>query len=278
LTSAFQPSNGDKLDRLKPPPRDAFIEEIHRAQFKHLPGGYRVLTSEEIEQIRREPVASPFLPRQEAGVRRSCPLPYELAVDGSLNDERTRFTIRFEARKEIFAERSAGSPFVVYARAASGKMQIRHYTVAAGDQLEDSWAVSEFQNGAYHLQVYGPNGFFREFIGSHADPSVDIHFDSARNRLGGIALSGGIEIVAINRDRRQACTVEAQDNSYKNATQSRMAAPGERVTLTIGTQKSSGWYDVTVRSVAAERFQKRYAGRVETGKWTTSDPAMGRII
>jgi phospholipase C len=278
LTSAFQPSNRDKVRVLESLPREAFIEEIHRAQFKDLPTGYRVLTNEEIEQIRRDPGASTLLPRQEAGVRRSCPLPYELAVDGSLNDERTYFTIRFEARKEMFGERSAGSPFTVYARVASGDMKIRNYAVAAGERLEDSWALADFQSGIYHLRVYGANGFFREFVGSQEDPSVDVNFDYARNRGAGVALSGRIEIVAVNRDRRKTCTIEAQDNSYNNPTQSHRLAPGDHVTLTIDTQTSSGWYDVSARTAADERFQKRYAGRVETTEWTTSDPAMGRGI
>jgi len=276
LTSAFQSSHQDQVKGVESRPRDAFIEEIHRAQFKDLPTGYRVLTTEEIERIRRDPTVSSLLPRQETGVRRSCPLPYELAVDGSLNDERTRFTIRFQARKEIFGERSAGSPFAVYARIASGDVKVRNYAVAAGEHLEDSWNIAEFQDGLYHIQVYGPNGFFREFIGSQKDPLADVDFDSARDR--GVAPSGGIEIVAVNRDRQQTCTIEIRDNSYKNPPQSRNLAPAERATLIIDAQESSGWYDVSVRTSTNARFAKRYAGRVETGKWTTSDPAMGRII
>jgi phospholipase C len=277
LASAFQPFNQDKISGLESPRRDAFIEEIHRAQFKRLPAGYRALTGEEIEQIRRDAGSSPLLPRQEAGVRRSCPLPYELAVDGSLNDERTHFTIRFEARKGIFGERSAGSPFTVYSRTAIGDMKVRNYAVAAGEHLEDSWAVAEFQGGIYHLRVYGPNGFYREFIGSQEDPPVDFRLQYSRDRSG-IALSGDIEIVAANQDRRQTCTIEARDHSYGNSIQSRLLAPGKHVTLAIDAQKSAGWYDVSVRTATGGRFQKRYAGRVETGKWTTSDPAMGRVL
>lgn len=278
LTSAFQSFNEDALRALEPPPRNAFIEEIHRAQFKHLPDGFRVLSVAEIEHIRRDPDASPLLPRQESGVRRSAPLPYELAVDGSLDDERTRFTIRFEACKNRFGERSAGSPFAVYASTASGEMKIRNYAVAAGQRLEDSWEIAEFQGGKYHLRAYGPNGFFREFIGSQADAPIDVHFNDARNGGGGIAASGGIEIVAVNHSPGKSCTIEVKDNSYKSPAQSRTLMPGEHVTLSIDTQKSAGWYDVSVRTTTDGRFQKRYAGRVETGKWTTSDPAMGRIV
>jgi phospholipase C len=278
LTASFQPFNNEQARELASPSRDAFIEQIHRAQFKHLPADYRVLTSEDIEHIRRSPQDSPLLPRQEPGVRRSCALPYQLTVDGALNRERTHFTIRFEARKELFGERSAGAPFIVHARTASGELTIRNYAVAAGDSLEDSWALAEFPGGSYQLRVYGPNGFFREFVGSQSDPPLDVHFDYVGNRRDGIKLSGDIEVVAANRDRRRTFTIEVRDNSYNNPTQSRALSPGEHATLTLGTQKSSGWYDVCVRTATDERFQKRYAGRVETGKWTTSDPAMGRIV
>ena len=37
--------------------------------------------------------------------------------------------------------------------------------------------MSEFENGRYHLQVHGPNGFLREFQGDGNDPSVEIQVD-----------------------------------------------------------------------------------------------------
>ena len=72
LTAAFQPAAGPKNARRSPfPERDEFIAEIHRAQFKELPAGYHALSPAEIEQIRSDPSASAWMPRQEPGVRRS---------------------------------------------------------------------------------------------------------------------------------------------------------------------------------------------------------------
>jgi phospholipase C len=278
LTAAFQSSGEDKGPLPAFPPRDAFLEEIHRAQFKDLPADYHVLSREEIEQIRRDSRTSPLLPRQEPGVRRSCALPYQLAVDGSLNDDRTRFTIRFEAGKDTFGERSAGCPFVVYALTAKGDMTVRNYAVEAGHRLVDSWAIGDFEGSIYHLRVYGPNGFFREFGGSQNDPPIDFQFDYARARPDGAASSCGVEIVGTNRDRRQSWTIEARDNAYKSPALVRTVAPGERVTLAFDAQKSSGWYDFSVQIATVERFLKRYAGRIETGQWTITDPAMGRVL
>jgi phospholipase C len=39
---------------------------------------------------------------------------------------------------------------------------------------------------------------------------------------------------------------------------------------------SHGWYDFSVRVQGHEGFEKRYAGRIETGRDSISDPQMGR--
>ena len=89
------------------------------------------------------------------------------------------------------------------------------------------------------------------------------------------SLTGGIDIVAVNKDGIQTCAIEVRDNAYKNSIQTRVLEPRGRATLSIDTQSSAGWYDVSVRIAKEARFEKRYAGRVETGKWRVSDPAMG---
>ena len=50
------------------------------------------------------------------------------------------------------------------------------------------------------------------------------------------------------------------------------------MTLDIDTRASLGWYDVTIRIDGHEPFHRQYAGRIETGHWGFSDPAMGRVI
>jgi phospholipase C len=105
LTSSFQSLAAETSGKIEFPPRDAFLESIQQAKFKDLPKGFHALSKEEIEQIRTDPSASSLLARQEPGMRRSCPLPYQPVVDGSLNEARSRFIIRLEALKEAFAER-----------------------------------------------------------------------------------------------------------------------------------------------------------------------------
>ncbi|QJX00684.1 phosphocholine-specific phospholipase C [Frigoriglobus tundricola] len=268
LTSAFQsPAKGDR-PRLKFPPRNDFLQMIHNAKFKDLPIGPQALSAAELEKIRRDPKTS-VLPRQEPGVRPSSPLPYELVVDGSLNATRTHFEVRFEARNDAFGDRSAGSAFIVYALVAPGEMRVRNYAVEPGAQLEDSWKLSDFDGGRYHLRVYGPNGFFREFKGSVKDPLVAIALDYCRSEKPAGKLSGSVRITSVNNERSATISLDVRTSDGPAAPTP--LAPGQKKEITFESPKRDGWYDVVVRQ---GEFVKRYAGRVETGKWSTSDPAM----
>jgi phospholipase C len=276
LTSAFQLFSGEELTSLPFPERDAFVEEIHRAQFKELPSGYQRLSQVELEQIRQAPHASPRMPHQEPGLRHSCPLPYELVVDGTLTDDARRFTIHFAARDQLFGKRAAGSPFVVYARHDAGDVRTRNYAVAPGDRLEDSWALDDFEGGRYQLAVYGPNGFFREFNGDANNPPLEIRLDYGQTTAAGTP-NGIVEFTLRNRDDRRSHTIEIVDLAYENDAQRLVLAPDTSTTCTVNTADSFGWYDLGVRVMGSKVFEKRYAGRVETGKSSFSDPAMGRI-
>ncbi len=274
LTSAFQTAadnNAGLSDFLS---RDPFVESIHKAQFKKLPTGFHALTEKELEQIRKKPQGS-LLPLQEPGVRRSSPIPSELEVDGALNKERNRFVIHFESRKDLFGPRAIGAPFIVYALASKG-MSVRHYAVAAGDRLEDSWPIDAFEKSRYHLIVHGPNGFFREFLGSAEDPTMDIRLAYAPVKADAAELSGGVQIMAANRSESQNQTIVIWDNGYEHEKVRHELAGSESATFPIDTPRSHGWYDLSVSLANKEHFRKRYAGHVETGKWSFSDPVMGR--
>ncbi len=272
LTSAFQPSPSDKDKNPTFVERDPFVEQIYNAQFKPLPNGYKALTSSEINEIKQNPAASTLMQHQEPGIRRSCPLPYELSVDTTLNDGHV--SLRLNVKKDRFGDRAVGCPFTVYARTGKGEMTIRNFAVAGGDTLEDSWPIADFAGGKYHLQVYGPNGFLREFVGSPTEDAVEIHANYAGADGN---LNGNVELKITNRDKSRPLDILVADQSYKAPEQQRSLKAGETATLTIDTQPNHNWYDFIVRVAQLENFQRRFAGRVETGQWTFSDPAMGRL-
>ena len=245
------------------PKRDAFIEAIHKAQFKKLPTGFQALTEKEIETIRDKPLESGLLPKQEPGVRRSCPLPYELEVEGTLDKEKNRFTIHFKAKKETFGKRAAGKSIpCVRGWCKTSSVAAQNYTVAAGDHLEDSWPLDAFEKKVYHLRVHGPNGFFREFKGDGRQSKLDIRLDYERIHAVETGLTGNVRILCHNGDN-QSKSLWIRANAYQNLDAKRIVAPGEGATFEIDTSSSFGWYDLSVLLADDPHFEQRYAGRVE---------------
>jgi phospholipase C len=278
LTSAFQSAADEKHKNPTFVQRDPFVEQIYQAQFKPLPTGFKVLAAEEIAQLRHDPAGSPLMRHQEPGIRPSTPLPYELYVHGALNADNSKFSLRFEVKNQRFGDRTPGCPFTVYARTGKEQLGIRNYAVTAGDTLEDSWSLADFPQGKYHLQVYGPNGFMREFVGSGDDATLEVAAAYSPSGTTENSHGGNLELHLTNHDQQRSADVEVSDLSYKAAGQKRTLAPGEKAVVTIDTQKNHNWYDLGVRVRQSENFLRRFAGRVETGQWTFSDPAMGRVV
>jgi phospholipase C len=128
-----------------------------------------------------------------------------------------------------------------------------------------------FDRHEYHLRVYGPNGFFREFQGNNQDPG---HSRLKYERDGDSVptLTGKVEINFTPVGETSERTLIVRDNAYGNEEVRAVVAEGKPCRVVIDTSRSHGWYDLRV---SCGQLVRRYAGRVETGKPTTSDPAMG---
>lgn len=271
LTSIFQPYNGERIPAPKFLDRDEVVEGIHKAKFKNPPTGFKVLTSEDIEQIKRDPASSPHMLKQEKGTRKSCALPYELYADGGINSSKTKLDLALKVGKDVFGEKSAGSPFNAYAYRSPGDMQCRAYALLPGTSLSDSWDLSDFPNGHYHLRVDGPNGFMREFKGSSTDFQIDIQlsYEQGRSR----SLTGKVILEISNREQTPL-VVNIADLSYGTKPEAKTIPSGGKIKIVLDTKKVSGWYDIGIRVNGSSAFGRRFSGRVETGKMSLTDPAM----
>jgi len=268
LTSVFRPYHTGLMADGAFLAKDAFLESIHKAQFKPLPDDF----------------TSHFAVRQEAGTRPSCALPYCMTADGRLSEDKSRFEIVFANDARPFGDKTAGAPFNVYAPGRYAvadqpdKMEPLRtwaYGVKAGDSLTDAWPLPAFEGSRYLLRVYGPNGFFREFKGDAGDPPVGISFGYEPSSGGAHPFSGnGVVQLKNNGD---ACTVMIVDNVYKGEYPAKSLAAGEQTVMTLPLAKSQGWYDFRVQVKGHGGFEKRYAGRIETGRDGISDPHMGRL-
>lgn len=280
LTSVFRPYNNEDLRKPKFLDRDDFAESIHKAQFKNPPANFKKLTRQQVEQINKDPRSSALMASQEKGTRLSCALPYELYAEGNHDPANDSFWVKLSANSDFFKGKSAGSPFLIYVpvKYAGEEMQVRSYAVAPGEEVQDRFYFSNFEKGNYHLCVHGPNGFFREFAGTPTDSFIHIKdgYETDANKMptGNFKLelynSSGVPQVLIITDN-------AYKNKVKTVTLGGKQARNAGTTLVLPTGKSKGWYDFTVKIKGNTTFERRYAGRVETGNHSITDPLMGRL-
>lgn len=283
LTSVFRPWNDEPVPRPRPPEREAFLSSIHQAKFRGLPTGFHEWTEAEQARVREKPHLAEGLPRQEPGTRPACALPYELAAEGLLSENRQQFEIRFQAGKERFGARAAGAPFHVY---SPGKALLPgsqppvfvagrtwSYAVAAGDTVPGHWGLDAFEGDTYHLCVQGPNGFFREFQGTARDPRIEVSLRPA---------SSGTDLILSLRllDKERApLTVWVEDVSYGQPGREIVLSSNEQTQVPLPLAPSHGWYDLQVHvGEAAPRFRQRLAGHHETGQISSTDPLMGGVV
>lgn len=284
LTSVFRPYHGEELktpDRLK---KEKVITGIQNAKSKPAQVTPTALSKTEIDKINTylpfSKDASTFAAVQEKGTRLACALPYQLAVDAGLNAEKTAVKLNFAAAKTAFGQQleTTGAAFNVY---TSGKYKKEAgktwaYAVKAGDSLEDSWEITAFENGNYALSVNGPNGFFRQFKGDAADPAIEM--TSVYEQSGLLKkLTGNLQLVLENKES-SAVEVLIKDEVYMANSKTIKVAANSKKIVTLNLQKSKGWYDFMITVTGRPNFLKHYAGHVETGEESISDPFMGGMI
>lgn len=273
LTSAFhsyEPGKTKLPDFLS---KEKVYASIHQAQFQPLPGGYAALSAHQIKSVNKGEKG--ILPEQEKGMAIACALPYELYADVWCDDKGTMVKLR--AGNELFGKRSAGSPFIIYALQQHGR-QIRHYAVKAGDALEDDFPLSMFINSRYHLRIYGPDGFYREAKGSAADRHVTMELQYEKEIGSRDKLTGNVKLLISNTSSRPVL-LEITDHAYGNKPLKQEVQPagGHLITdITWPAASSYGWYDFSVRIQGQPSFERRFAGRVQTGKPGKTDPVIGR--
>jgi phospholipase C len=163
-----------------------------------------------------------------------------------------------------------GAVFHVYDRLNLTQIP-RRYTVEPGKQLADKWTPSA--SGAYDLWVLGPNGFHRHFTGNakraaaaaQPNPSIIVTYEPDSQQL---------QVRLVNAGPVPA-TFTIRANAYYPATPASypVVARGE-TTVSQLLSASGGWYDFTVSVNGQTDYSRRFAGRMETGTDSYSDPAM----
>jgi phospholipase C len=210
------------------------------------------------------PPAHQRVPKQETGVRPARAIPYTLHVHGDVHaaDDTLRMLFRNGGR--------AGAVFHV--RSADSDATMRTYTVEPGSQLTETWGVADLGGPEYDLSVYGPNGFYRGFKGSVSGRHrANLHVRAAYYEPG-----NGITLEVTNRAGLELRVTLF--NRYTSRATRVVLSPGEADSRSWYLTRTGGWYDFTITVDEDPAFQYVFAGHLETGEDSISDPLMGGLV
>jgi phospholipase C len=200
------------------------------------------------------------MPSQEPGTRPARPVPYTLQVAATANLATQVVTLTFGntgARAAVFQVRSA-----------SVLQPPRSYTVSPDASLNDTWAFAAAGAAAYDLSVYGPNGFFRHYVGGTLDLTAtnlnsSVSYDIYTNRV----------TLTVKNVGALPTTIQVV-NVYSGAATTQVVVSGALFSSVVPVEQFSGWYDFMVTVPADPAFQHQLAGHLETGRASSTDPAM----
>ncbi|MGH2623868.1 MAG: phospholipase domain-containing protein, partial [Sphingobacterium sp.] len=209
------------------------------------------------------------------GNRPSLALPYELRAEGQIL-ENGNFQISMKAENQLFGSNAAGAPFTVYSPEPfmdkNGKKDICRnwsFCTKAGDEIKYEWPINAFENGNYHLNLHGPNGFYREFKGSAQGPIIVMEVVPEIKRV--TKIPTGNLVISLTNKSNKPFTFKIIDRGYKKGELANSSlASHETKHLVVDLIESHGWYDFEISSTG--NYLQRYAGRVETGKEGMTDP------
>ncbi|MEV4757810.1 phosphocholine-specific phospholipase C [Micromonospora sp. NPDC049559] len=203
------------------------------------------------------PPAVQRLPKQEPGVRRARPLPYDLEAAAALGAD--GLTVSLTNRG------TAGAVFHTRARTpGAADLTAKMFTVEAGRQLRATFPVPA--TGGYDVEVHGPNGFYRRFAAGTrtAGPEVSLRRAGQGDAVQVVVVNGGHPV--------EVTVVDAYGHGRPTT---RRLRSGERIEYPVA-RDTHGWYDVRVTSGGDAGFVRALAGHVENGRSSVSDPALGR--
>ncbi|KAI1696505.1 phosphoesterase family domain-containing protein [Ditylenchus destructor] len=209
------------------------------------------------------------LPTQNSGVRPARALPYDLQATAALasgaGPNATAVAVSFQNTGR------AAAVFHFFDRLRLGDIPRRYKRARRARRSPRSFAPSA--TGAYDLWVLGPNGFHRHFAGESAARRGGRSAQPGRHRQGQPGHRRAAGDAGQHRPRGGELQRRAQQVPEHRADDGQRArAQPQRARLSIAA--SAFWYDVSVRVNGQADYLRRFAGHVETGAPSISDPAM----
>ncbi|MDR6463589.1 phosphocholine-specific phospholipase C [Chryseobacterium sediminis] len=232
LTSAFN-SSSVKAPQMNYLDQKEYAKTINAAKNKPVP---------DLKWYSENELNGNLLEIQEKGLKPSNPLPYHFHVN--LEGEHIKMTNLKEN----------GVPLLIYDRTQFNNNNY-HFSYALYSKQELSHAV---HSGAYDYEVFGPNGFFRKFKGNNiSELEVILVNMTSKNQ---------VELI-IRTHKKKNASIHLEDLYSKTQKTIKVQKPEEKIMIDL--EKYKGWYDL---KLTFNDCLWHFAGRVETGKVSVSDP------
>lgn len=209
-------------------------------------------------------------PVQEEGTRISRALNYEFTVSDVVKTSVLEITIRNSGAN--------GAAFTLFDVLHLGNVDVRsvrQYALEGGTDVVDSFPVT----AEYHYLLLGPNGFAREFQSLSTGMCITalsmealLSFDVASNSV----------VLRLENSGLEAVQVSLTKNAYAGyypvsfgGSASATVAAGSSLTQAMNVSAAGHWYDFQLSVSGSDCYNRRYAGHMEVGKDSISDPVMG---
>ncbi|SEW48567.1 phospholipase C [Chryseobacterium wanjuense] len=234
LTSSFNSSNV-KIPQIDYLNQKDYAKTINSAKNKPVPN---------LKWYSENELNNNLLEIQERGLKPSNPLPYN-------------YHVNFGSGKiSMINVKERAVPLLIYDRTQFNNDNF-HFSYALYSKQELSHAVKP---GKYDMEVFGPNGFYRHFKGED-DPQLEIS-------LNNISSKNQLELL-IKKNKKESADIRLDlENGYeKKKTEITLTMIQEKIIIDLNKMK--GWYDI---KLVSGKNSWHFAGRIESGKPTVSDP------
>lgn len=186
------------------------------------------------------------MPTQAKDPRTSLPLPYNILAYMKAHQKC--------AKLKLVNASHVGVVLHTYEQEKSPK----RYSIARKTTISD--IVYPDDAGFYNLQIIGPNGFMRNFLGNNVFFISEFEYNDKSRQFR----------FMLHNNTSQASHYEVIDNAYGSETRKLTLLSGKKTIVSYDASINHGWYDLTVNH---ENNSIRFAGRLENGQLSLSDPA-----
>ncbi len=220
--------------------------------------------------------AEQSMPQQEPGTRPARALPYAVTTQSRIDLQEARLYVDFHNDGEVGAAFYGRNNLIP-------EQPPRRYSISAKQTLSDYWILSGTQNDHvtkpgstavprtdpdYDLLLHGPNGFLSHFRGTVSlnggeNPEAVVRYDRS---------TGDVHLLLTNSGTAPCMLRIANDYNPSEASHEFHLMPGATAVDNWSLASSHQWFDLSITCEGTPTFLRRFAGHVETGRASTSDP------